>query len=42
MHLVMLGLVVEKFGFRELFLILQILYRLLFLKKASLTNPTLA
>ena len=34
MHLVMLGLVVEKFGFRQLFLILQIVYRLLFLTKA--------
>ena len=37
MHSVMLGLVVEKFGFRQLFLILQIVYRLLFLTKASLS-----
>ena len=35
MHSVMLGLVVAKFGFRQLFLILQIVYRLLFLTKAS-------
>ena len=37
MHSVMLGLVVVKFGLRQLFFILQIVYRLLFLTKASLS-----